>query len=267
MGRFVTRELSLRTWPDYLRFFSQGNGWDHCGCLAYQGFRAPSKVRMWTDKRDWSLELKRELVERGLAHGILVYSDGQPVGWCQFGPESELPIPQDQRKKVLKGEPGWRRRWGTSEETAGSESPLWRITCFCTDKRFSQRGVAGISLGAALDAIRKQGGGLVEAFPVATISETDQRLGAVKDWRKGLFKLIHAHGRFSDEVERYMLSAPSPIKISIEGVGEVNGMGWTYGVMHSGTVAMFIRAGFSPVAALGSGPRVLMKKRVRSAAR
>jgi hypothetical protein len=37
----VTKELSKRTWPDYVRFFSQGNGWDHCGCTAYQGFRAP----------------------------------------------------------------------------------------------------------------------------------------------------------------------------------------------------------------------------------
>src|SRR5919109_1220813 len=74
--RFVTKELSKRTWPDYVRFFSQGNGWDHCGCTAYQGFRAPARVRKWADKRDWNLAVKCDLVDRGLAHGILVYSDG-----------------------------------------------------------------------------------------------------------------------------------------------------------------------------------------------
>ena len=46
-GAFTTKELSNRTWPDYVRFFSQGNGWDHCGCTFAQGFRAPKEVRKW----------------------------------------------------------------------------------------------------------------------------------------------------------------------------------------------------------------------------
>ena len=83
--KFTVRELNKSTWGDYTRFFSQGNGWDHCGCIAYQGFQAPSKVRLWTDKRDWNLEVKLRLLERGQTHGILVYCEGEPVGWCQFG--------------------------------------------------------------------------------------------------------------------------------------------------------------------------------------
>lgn len=31
-----TKELSKRTWADFERLFSQGNGWDFCWCLAYQ---------------------------------------------------------------------------------------------------------------------------------------------------------------------------------------------------------------------------------------
>ena len=107
--RLTTRELNKSTWGDYVKFFSQGNGWDHCGCTAYQGFQAPSKVRLWVDKRDWSLALKHKLLERGLTHGILVYCEGKPVGWCQFGRRGELPIPTAQRKAVLSGEPGWKR--------------------------------------------------------------------------------------------------------------------------------------------------------------
>src|SRR5688500_16762976 len=107
--KFSTKELSTHTWPDYVRFFSKGNGWDHCGCTAYQGFAAPSKVRKWADKRDWNLELKCDLVERHVAHGILVYADREPVGWCQFGPKRELPIPEGERKELLQGRPGWKR--------------------------------------------------------------------------------------------------------------------------------------------------------------
>src|ERR1043166_3871714 len=168
MPRFSTKELSDRTWPDYVRFFSQGNGWDHCGCIAYQGFRAPSKIGKWADKRDWSLELKRSLMQQGLAHGILVYADGDPIGWCQFGPREELPILENQRKELLKGAPGWKREWAFPADR-DHNGRVWRITCFCTDKRFGQLGIAGIALRAALKAIRKRGGGLVEAFPVATI--------------------------------------------------------------------------------------------------
>lgn len=93
---FTTKELSKRTWPDYARFFSQGNGWDHCGCTFMQGFRAPKHLRKWADQRDWNLEVKRGLVEDVRAHCVLV-------------------------------EAGVRRRL-----FADGEERLWKITCFCT---------------------------------------------------------------------------------------------------------------------------------------
>jgi hypothetical protein len=34
---------------------------------------------------------KRELVEKRGSHGILVYADGEHIGWCQYGPKDELP--------------------------------------------------------------------------------------------------------------------------------------------------------------------------------
>lgn len=258
MARLTTKELSERTWPDYVRFFSQGNGWDHCGCVAYQGFIPPAKVRKWADKRDWSLEVKCTLLDRGLAHGVLVYANGRPVGWCQFGPKRELPVPEAERRELLNGGPGWKRRRVLAESDDNGQA--WRITCFCTDKQFSQRGVAGVALGAALDAIRKRGGGLVEAFPIALVPECDERVAVAKQWRLGLFKLIRAHGRFSDEVERYLASPPPSPKLSVAGIGEVDASGWVYGLMHAGTVGMFEQEGFTAVSAIGSGPRVRMQR-------
>src|SRR5262249_41904573 len=104
--KLLTKELSTSTWPDYVKFFSQGNGWDHCACMAWQGFRSPSTVRRWADRRDWNLELKYKLVASDLAHGILVYSNGEPVGWCQYGAKGELPIPEAQRRTLLMSESG-----------------------------------------------------------------------------------------------------------------------------------------------------------------
>ena len=96
---------------------------------------------------------KRELVGRGCSHGILVYTDGGPVGWCQYGPREELPRIDNSRKYQ-----------GLAPE--GATERLWRITCFAVLKKYRKRGVASAALKAALEAIRNKGGGLVEAYPI-----------------------------------------------------------------------------------------------------
>jgi len=96
---------------------------------------------------------KRELVDKGCSHGILVYAKGEPVGWCQYGPKEELPRFDNSRNyRGLALERG--------------KVNLWRITCFVVDKKYRKRGVASVALKAALEAIRNKGGGLVEAFPL-----------------------------------------------------------------------------------------------------
>ena len=235
---FTTKELNKSTWGDYVKFFSEGNGWDHCGCTAYQGFQAPSKVRLWTDKRDWNLEVKHKLLERGLTHGILVYSDDEPVGWCQFGRRSELPIPEAQRKGLLNGAPGWKRMRTPGGEDENPSERVWRITCFCTRKDFAERDVAGTALRAAIDAISNRGGGLAEGYPRALAHNYE--VGPGRSWRRH----------------------PGPFKVPVEGLGEVDGSGWLYRAMHCGTLGMFHRAGFAAIEQIGAGPRVLMQKLV-----
>jgi GNAT superfamily N-acetyltransferase len=97
---------------------------------------------------------KRALVDADQSHGILVYEEGEPIGWCQFGPAAELPLPGaarlDRRIPPL---------------GAGVH---WRITCFVTATRHRGRGVASTALRGALEAICKRGGGLVEAYPTLT---------------------------------------------------------------------------------------------------
>ncbi len=273
MKKLVTKELSTRTWSDYVNFFSQGNGWDHCGCTAWQGFRAPASVRKWADKRDWNLELKRKLVERDLAHGILVYSDGAPVGWCQYGPKAELPLPQAERKTLLMGESGSDRQPAAPDASASPSDGVWRITCFCTHKDFARRGIAGVALRAALAAIRKRGGGVVEAFPVVLVPESDPRIIAARQWRRELIRLIRQHGRFSDEVEQYLSTRGefqvhprrnARVSMAVKGIGDVNGTGWVYGYMYPGTLAMFEREGFIPVAPIGQGPCVKVQTTVHT---
>lgn len=161
--RCTTKELSKATWPDFVRLFSRGNGWDFCWCMHFHrsraapGSRAPSRAeRSIVNRRD-----KKSLVDAGRTHGILVYANGKPIGWCQYGRASEFPRLDESRH--------YRR----ISAPCGGER-LWRVTCFVVDKRYRRRGVAGTALGAALEAIRRKGGGIVEAYPVT-------------QWRPGSF--------------------------------------------------------------------------------
>lgn len=116
--------------------------------IASKGYwDSPEREAMWIQNHTE----KRALVAEGRAHGILVYNDNQPVGWCQYGPPDELPLPGGSRTA--------RRIPPTGANVR------WRITCFVTAVRYRRKGVAGVALRAALSAIRERGGGLVEAYP------------------------------------------------------------------------------------------------------
>lgn len=199
---YETRELSLETWPDFERLFERsGSGWAHCWCVAAQRLKAlPSCTR--SEAAAINRPYKRELVEQGRAHGILVYdADDEPVGWCQFGPRSELPI------------------LGASDD---AEQPLWRVTCFVVDKKHRRRGVAGLALHAAIDAIRGRGGGVVEASPIAA-------------WTHG--------------------PTGSHEAVRVQGVGPVAPAHGSFGnVSNAGTVSMFEKEGFQVVSVV-SAPR------------
>lgn len=152
---YATKQLSRRTWPDFERLFSQGNGWDFCWCMYFQrprGLPGGLEQRPRAERAARNRPDKLALVERNKSHGILVYCGGEPVGWCQYGPRDELPR--------IDNSPHCR---GHSPE--GNQN-LWRITCFVVDKRYRRRGVGSAALRAALAAIKKKGGGIVEAFPV-----------------------------------------------------------------------------------------------------
>jgi GNAT superfamily N-acetyltransferase len=157
---FTVRELGADTYTDFEKLAIKQGG---CWCMHYQRER-PIGVRgdEWKriNRRD-----KKALVERGKSHAILVYSDDSPVGWCQYGVREELPRIDAGRGYKKIGPPETDRK-------------LWRITCFFVERAFRGRGVSKFALKAVLKSIRKQGGGIVEAYPVVS-----KKMAAVAEWR------------------------------------------------------------------------------------
>jgi GNAT superfamily N-acetyltransferase len=153
---YATRELEPGTWASFERLFRPGTGWAFCACMLYQrGCHLPARAYPTRDvARIENQRQKRELVEAGRAHGVLVFDGDEPIGWCQFGPVEELPLP---------GSTLLDRRIPPLEPDVD-----WRITCFVTAVRHRGRGVARAALEGVLAAIGRRGGGVVEAYPTTT---------------------------------------------------------------------------------------------------
>jgi GNAT superfamily N-acetyltransferase len=159
---YTTRELSPRTLPDLERLAVRQGA---CWCMYYQRPRPIRGKLSMAKRRAINQKDKEALVLQGRSHAVLVYDGKTPVGWCQYGVKEELP-------RIDAG-----RNYRKVEPLPPSEK-LWRITCFFVDRDYRGKGVAKLALKAALESIKKQGGGIVEAYPVVSA-----KMAAVPEWR------------------------------------------------------------------------------------
>jgi GNAT superfamily N-acetyltransferase len=152
---YTTRLLSADTWGDFAGLVEANNGvWGGCWCIGFHA-EGVGKDRTASQNRD----AKREHVRKGTVHQVLVYKGNECVGWCQYGPPAELPTIKNPRA------------YGKER----TEPPDWRIGCIFTGKGHRREGVARAALTAALAAIKRAGGGVVEAYPEQVEGREPQR--------------------------------------------------------------------------------------------
>lgn len=195
---YAFKELSKSTWPDFEKLFAKHDGvWGGCWCMFYhqQGsFPLGGQVHA-----NQNMRKKQALVSQRRSHGIIVYSDETPVGWCQFGTRQELPRLDASRSYQKEGAYEGKRN-------------LWRVTCFFVDREFRGKGVAKFALKAAIASIRKRGGGVVEAYPFDTFQDLPRKTakgkasflwsGTVPMFREAGFKVIAPLGKSRRLVRR-----------------------------------------------------------------
>lgn len=91
---------------------------------------------------------KHDLVEKGRAHGTIVFCGDDPVGWCQFGPKEELGRIDRKRGYV-----------------PTSDDP-WRITCLFISPGHRKSGFAKLAVLESVRAMERLGVKTIEAYPV-----------------------------------------------------------------------------------------------------
>lgn len=184
LAKYSTKELGYKTWPDFEKLFKKYEGVQAgCWCMYYHRERPVSGVS-W-DKRVGKNRLdKKNLVRRGLSHGVIVYNqNGDPVGSCQYGLKQELPRIDSGRnyKRLTLPDPKGRK--------------FWKITCFFVDNKDRRKGVAKLALRAVLESIKKKGGGIVETYPATNLRAVAVWFGTVGMFEREGFKQVAVLGR------------------------------------------------------------------------
>jgi ribosomal protein S18 acetylase RimI-like enzyme len=187
--------------PDFERFFETrpAPGAYMCWCLYHQPAAQMTGDLLPRSRAEWASRnraRRRKLVKTGRSHGIIVYSKGEPVAWCQFGSWEELP----RFDKLAHGRP-----------SPGRTKRFWRITCFTVDRRHRRRGVASTALRAALVAIGKGGGGLVEAYPITRWGAYREYLGTVSMFKKEGFEIVAPFGKSNVVMRRMIRSTAAEV--------------------------------------------------------
>jgi GNAT superfamily N-acetyltransferase len=181
-ARLETREFSPKGWDDFVSLFAPfkraqaGRWWMFYHRTGPNGTLG-SPARPVRNRRD-----HRALVRRGHAHKILVYVDDRPVGWCQFVRRADLP-------RLERG----RKYRATAPSLAAT--PNWRSTGFFVDRPYCRRGIARHALAAALRAIERLGGGIVEAYPATHGRAVATWFGAVGMFEREGFRVVGRFGR------------------------------------------------------------------------
>jgi GNAT superfamily N-acetyltransferase len=153
--RFTAAPLTDRTWGDLeaLAGRSGSTVLRSCWCVFYRttgdfGLTVASGPK----HREWL----RDVVDDGVAPGLVGYLDGEPAGWISLGPREDYP-----------------RLDGSRITRPVDETPVWSVVCSFVGKDFRGQGVQRRLLAAALDFARDHGVRTLEAYPVDKPGRSD----------------------------------------------------------------------------------------------
>jgi GNAT superfamily N-acetyltransferase len=137
----VTKER----WPDFATLFGEKGACGGCWCMLWRLNRKEFERQKGAANR----QSMKTIVESGEIPGLLAYSEKQPVAWCSVAPRQRFPALE--RSRVLK---------------KIDDEPVWSISCFFIHKDFRKKGLSVRILEAVITYVKKQGGKIVEGYPV-----------------------------------------------------------------------------------------------------
>jgi ribosomal protein S18 acetylase RimI-like enzyme len=151
IGEVEIHDVTPERVADYLSFFDHDAfrdfpSWQSCYCMETHSTYTDEESAARTagqNRRDMS-----EMISRNQVTALLAYTDGKPVGWCNYGETTKL-------SNVM-------RRFGT--DASGYEG-VGSVACFVIAAPYRGHGIASRLLDAAVERLRSRGLRAVEGYP------------------------------------------------------------------------------------------------------
>jgi len=132
-------------WSDFETLFGERGACGGCWCM----FWRLARKEFESQKGKGNRKAMQAIVQSGKIPGILALSQGRPVAWCSVAPRDDFPALA--RSRILK---------------PIDNLPVWSISCFFVEKKYRRKGLSFQMIKAAVDYVKKNGGSVVEAYPV-----------------------------------------------------------------------------------------------------
>ena len=146
----MTTELSFKPlkrnlWTDFEELFGPNGACAGCWCMFWK-----LRGKAYQEARGYETrQMHKSIVDSGVSTGLLVYLHGEVVGWIAVEPREAYPRLEHSRTLKLV-----------------DDQPVWSVTCFFIAKKFRRKGITVELLKAAIEHVKKQGGKIVEGYPV-----------------------------------------------------------------------------------------------------
>lgn len=132
-------------WSDVEELFGERGACGGCWCMFW---RLPRKD-FETNKGLGNKRAFKKLVSSKTPPGIIAYFDHEPIGWCAIAPREHYVALE--RSRILK---------------PIDDQAVWSVSCLFVRKDFRRKGVSAELLRASVKFAAKQGGKIVEGYPV-----------------------------------------------------------------------------------------------------
>ena len=148
--REMTTDLSFKPikrnlWTDFEELFGPNGACAGCWCMFWK-----LRGKAYDEARGLETrQMHKSIVDSGTATGLLAYLHGDVVGWIAV--ETREAYPKLAHSRALK---------------PVDNQPVWSVTCFFVAKKFRRQGITVELLKAAVEHVKKQGGTIVEGYPV-----------------------------------------------------------------------------------------------------
>jgi len=166
-----TRPVTPDRFEDFADVINRTRRVNHCWCLSHR-LQAAEIEQLGDGNREQAM---RRLCEREHPPGVVTYRDGEPVGWCNIGPRTEIT-----------------RLTGSRLIRPVDELPVWSIVCVIVRPGHRRQGVTAQLIEGAVAYAASHGAPAVEAYPVDPSGRMDVTMAFVGT--KSMFEHVGFRG-------------------------------------------------------------------------